>query len=262
MSNENTPVNVNTSLADLLTRRCVDFATSPKAVEIIDAGIEKMFKDLVGEAFRSYGDFGKVMSEAFKSALPSNVDSLLEVGRYNELVTNALRAKWQSSGIADDMVQKAEEALASVMADSAVPKRVLLSKLIESFIEEHQEEASREGWEAPDVRCDEDGKYLHIYFDKQQKDSGSGYSYSSRQRSKYDLENSIASRLEEGKDENGHPVYRIYSAKLGDKAVQHIVSLGLIHNDWERYMVALYYGQADLVFDCDPEDFSYPNGDY
>ncbi|WP_368762016.1 hypothetical protein [Klebsiella pneumoniae] len=259
MSNEN---NANLTLAELLTHRCVEFSASPKAVEIIDQGIEKMFKDLVSDAFRSYGDFGKIMGEAFKAALPANVDSILEVGRYNELVTNALRAKWQSSGIADDMVRKAEEALTEVMTESAVPKRVRLSKLLESFIEEHQEQASREGWEKPDVRCDEDGKFLHIYFGKEEKQRGSSYLYSSSERSKYDLENSIAARLEEGKDEDGHPVYRIYSAKLEDKAIQHIVSLDLIRDEWERYMVALYYGQADLVFDCDPEDYSYPNGDY
>ncbi|EMF02955.1 hypothetical protein [Serratia marcescens] len=96
-------------LSALLTQRCTNFATSDKAVEIIDQGIEKMFKDLIGEAFRSYGDFGKLLSDAFKSALPTNISDVVDLPSYNSLVINSMRESWANSDVHVDMQQRVLE---------------------------------------------------------------------------------------------------------------------------------------------------------
>lgn len=58
------------TLSALLTERVTQFAQSPKAIEIIDKGVESLFKSVVDDCFRSYSDMGKLVEEAVKSALP------------------------------------------------------------------------------------------------------------------------------------------------------------------------------------------------
>ncbi|MDM2816921.1 hypothetical protein [Citrobacter sp. Cpo102] len=251
------------TLSALLTQRCVEFSHSKKAVEIIDNGIEKMFKELVDDAFRSYGDFGKSAREAFKAALPANIDNLIELSRYNEMIANALRTKWTESGIADDMLRKADEALAEVMQDNSVPEYIKLSTIFDGFIEDNREEAFENQWEAPDFRLEEERGFIHLYFDKRPDKDFDSLRYSSRtERNKYELEHNLAARIVDCEQVDGHPVYEIYSAKLDDTEIRKITSLGLVRSNWERALVALYYGQSKLVLDCDPDDYAYPGADY
>lgn len=79
------------TLSELLTQRSVQFANSPKAVEIIDQGIEKLFKELVSDAFRSYGDFGKQLTDAMKAALPTNINDVIDLPKYNHMVIAQMR---------------------------------------------------------------------------------------------------------------------------------------------------------------------------
>lgn len=51
----------NQTLHDLLTARVAEFSASDRPREIIDAAVEAMFKDIIKDAFRSYGDMGKAV---------------------------------------------------------------------------------------------------------------------------------------------------------------------------------------------------------
>ncbi|HHR6215161.1 TPA: hypothetical protein ACS705_001267 [Providencia alcalifaciens] len=75
------------TLSELLTQRCVEFANSEQAVEIIDKGIANLFNNVVDDAFRSYGDFGKAFKKAMESALPTSIEDMVDLKKYNTLVT-------------------------------------------------------------------------------------------------------------------------------------------------------------------------------
>ena len=87
------------TLQELLAERVSEFAASERPREMIDAGIAKLFKEIVDEAFRSYGELGKGIKAAFAAALPSNISDSFELTRYNALIANALREQWLNSGI-------------------------------------------------------------------------------------------------------------------------------------------------------------------
>ncbi|MNH40196.1 hypothetical protein D3C79_1014820 [compost metagenome] len=46
----------------------------------------------------------------------------------------------------------------------------------------------------------------------------------------------------------------VYSAQLDEKKVS--VNMQ-VRSDWERMLASLYFGNAILVIDCDPDDLSY-----
>lgn len=244
------------TLQALLAERIQTFAASDRPREIIDANVEKMFKDLAEDAFRSYGDMGKAVKEAFKAAMPANVGDMFELTRYNHLIGNALRERWLSSGIEGDMLRRANEAMDEVLAEGAVPAQVSLQALIDQFVDDNKEDAHNSGWERPEVRFESDGSFLHVYFDPEPESSHRSGGYSSRsERSVYSLKNAVHIHFhDKAKSEDGNRVGKVYSAKLDGDVIGKQLS---IRNGWERLVAALYYGAATIVVDCDEDDFSY-----
>jgi hypothetical protein len=247
------------TLQALLCERVSEFAASDRPREIIDASVETMFKDLIKDAFRSYGDMGKQVHEAIKAAMPGNISDTFELTRYNALIANSMREQWLSSGIEGDMLRRANEAMEEALKENAIPAVVSLRGLIEAFIDDHKESATEERWEHPEVRFRE-SEYggMHIFFDKEPESSHHGSSYLSRsERSDYQLDNAIHvswSRDGSNKDEHGNPVGKVYAAQLEGKPIGKSFS---IRNQWERLVAGLYFGAAQLVIDCGEDKFSY-----
>lgn len=247
------------TIAEVLAERITTFSTSEKMLEIIDKKIESCLTCVIDDALGRYSDFSKSATSAFKQALPGNIDSVIDLGRYNSMVQDRLRAVFASSGIANDMIAKAEKALKDAMQEELLPPVIKMSTLLEAFIECYAEEASEDRWERPDFRLKESDSYLsstyqHFYFDKQ-KEERSSYS---RERSDYQLANRIDMRAIDGETIDGDQVYEVYSAQIEDRLIQHIVSTDLINTKWEKMMFALYYGQSKICIDCDPDDYAYP----
>lgn len=249
------------TLQQLLTDRVALFATGDKPASIIDEHVEKMFKEVIGDCFRSYGDMGKAVSAAIKAALPSNISDMFELTRYNALVENALRVQWESSGVEGDMVRRAQRCLADALAEDALPPVVSLRALLEEFAESNKEDATENQWESPEVRF-EDSQYgggVSIFFDKTPESAHTSSSYLSKRerRHDYSLKNRIHVRWDKDKpelDPNGHNIGEVYSAQLDDMPVGrnfHITS------KWERMLAALYFGCAKVVIDCEADDISY-----
>lgn len=250
MSNQQT-------LQDLLAERVAIFASSGKAQEIIDAGVEKMFKDIINDAFSNYGDFGKTVKETVKAALPSNVSDMFELTRYNALIANAMREQWASSGIEGDMLRRAHEAMAAALKDDVIPSHVWLRELLALFVEENKDEAAQEHWETPEIRI-RDSEYggKQIFFDKEPESSRRGV-YSSKERSEWALDQRICVGFDARnpeKDNNGNLIGEVYSAQLGGNPIGRDFA---IHTRWERLVAALYFGAAKLVIDCEEDEFSY-----
>jgi hypothetical protein len=257
------------TLSALLTQRCTNFATSDKAVEIIDQGIEKMFKDLVGDAFRSYGDFGKLLNEAFKAALPTNISAVIDLPTYNSMVINSVREQWAASGIQNDMQQRVLELVKEFTTDKAVPKFIMASDLWKAFIEDNSDRAAEEQWERPQVFYEEsedmDG-YFRIGLHPEQESAGR---YSKSRDSAYACDFYFAfSPQKEPESRNtplmheGHPVYELYSGHVdGGVLGKKVISA---YSRFDKLIMALYYGGSFLVMDeiPDSDEMTYPHYEY
>lgn len=256
------------TLSALLTQRCVNFAASDKAVEMIDQGIEKMFKDLIGESFRSYGDFGKLLSDAFKAALPTNISAVVDLPSYNTLVINSMREAWTNSGVHTDMQQRVLELTKEFTSDEAIPKFILASDLWSAFVEDNKERACEEQWECPQViTSDPDNGYISVGLEPND-DSGSRYSRS--KTSPYECTVHLAlspqfnrdGRTKEALLHDGHQVYELYSGSLdGSVLGKKVISA---YSRFDKMIMALYYGGSFLAWDeaPDADEMTYPHHEY
>lgn len=246
------PAETSQTLEQLLHSRISEFTASDRPKEIIDQHVEKMFTSVVDDAFRSYGDMGKAVKEALQAAMPGNVSDMMELTRYNNLIANAMKEKWEESGVEADMVRRTHEAIDEVISEMQMPELVSLRSLLEAFAKENAEEAMQEGWEAPRIDIDESDTagFVRIYFDKDPGESR----YSSR--SAFSLANMIGIHNRNDERIDGHEVGEVYVAQVDNDIMGK--KMGVWTSNWEKQMVALYYGGAKLIIDCDADDISYP----
>lgn len=252
------------TLQELLTERVGIYAQSDRARELIDQGIESMFKDVVKDTFRSYGDFGKAVQEAVKAALPANVTDMFELQRYNALVANALRERWEHAALQSTVLVKAEKAIAEVMdGEGLLSGDVSLKALLDEFVSDHREKAAEEHWGNPEIRFEETlsgrSEFIYIGFDPEPEESCSASSWRTEPRGTYSLKNSLHVHIvgERQTDDHFRPTVQlaeVLSAKLDDKRIA--VNMR-IRTKWERMLASLYFGNALLVIDCDAGDFTY-----
>lgn len=252
------------TLAELLRERVTEFAQSPKAVERIDQGIEKMFESVISDCFSGYGDLSKVVKESVKAALPGDISNLFELKRYNAIITESMKRHWEGAGLEADMQKRIGALLDSTLHENDFPPVILLSDFMQSFIEANSEEAFENGWEAPKVIYKENDYiegYHHLYFDKN-PDEPSSYST----RSEYDLHYRIAistrdKELFQTKDQWQKdielPLGEVYSAVLDERPANQKIA----PNEFERMVQALYFGMSKIAIDCNPEDICYPCND-
>lgn len=252
------------TLQELLTERVGIYAQSERARELIDQGIESMFKEVVTDTFRSYGTFGKAVKEAVSAALPANVTNMFELQRYNALVANALRERWEAAALQSTVLDRAEKAIAEVMdGEGLLSGEVSLKDLLTEFVSAHRERAAEEHWNNPEIRFEETmsgrSEFIYIGFDPEPEESRNLSSWSAEPRGTYSLKNSLHLHIV-GERETGdtfrptEQLAEVLSAKLDDKRIA--VNMR-IRTKWERMLASLYFGNAILVIDCDADDFSY-----
>lgn len=252
------------TLQVLLAERVTAYAQSDRPRELIDEGIEKLFKEVVNDTFRSYGDFGGAVKEAVKAALPANVSDMFELQRYNALVANALRERWEAAALQTTVLDKADKAIAEVLdGDGLLAGEVSLKALLDEFIDAHKEEAADGHWDRPDIRFEEteshSSGFLYIAFDPEPEDSRDRFMFSSDKRSKYSLKHALHVCIKGSRETGDHfrpkeQLGKVISAQLDDKK---LVLNMRIRSKWERMLASLYFGNAILVIDCKPDDFSY-----
>lgn len=250
------------TLQQLLVERVSEYAASDRPRELIDAGIDKMFKDVVDDAFRSYGDFSKAIKEAVKEALPANVSSMFELTRYNALVADALRQRWEAAAVSETLMVKATAAIDEVLSNEFVSGEVSLRQLLDEFVEHYKEQAAEERWSRPEIRFEEgtvgSGEYLHIHFDPEPEESHRASFMSSGRANytlKYALHVSITGKRETGdRWRTSEQFGTVYSAQLDSKKIATNMQ---IYSKWERMLASLYFGNATLIIDCDADDFNY-----
>ena len=243
------------TLQQLLAERVTAFANSDKPVEIIDEHVKKMFNSVIDNCFGRYGDMGKQVEEAIKSALPANLSTVFELTRYNDMIAKALKDKWETSGVEADMVRRAQEAIDEVLTKDQMPEVISLQDLLEEFVDDHKESAAEEHWERPDIRFQE-SEYggLHIYFDKKPKEESL---HSSRERSEFLLDNAIHISFDKrgkDRDDQGRRVGTVYAARIDNEKIGQTLRF---RSKFEKLLAALYFGASKILVDCDEDDFSY-----
>lgn len=250
-------------LSTLLTQRCVEFSNSPKAVEIIDKGIEKLFGNLIDDAFGSYSDFGKVMKNAMKAALPTNVENIIELERYNSLITRLMREKWETAGIESGIVKKMDEMITEFTSEGVIPKFIKASDLWAAFVEDNSERASEERWDCPQslIEDDHDG---FIYVGLHAEPAGG---YKTEVSKAYNCDVYLGFRAERVDGwrsaqilHDECPVYELFSGSLEHNKIlgKRIIKA---YSRFEKLVLALYHGGSLLVWDSAPDDLYYPGND-
>lgn len=250
------------TLKDLLQEGVDRFNNSGKPASIIDEALEELFKNAIKSEFAWYSDFGQAIKEAIKEALPANIQDVISLPKYNQLIINSLQQQWLSSNVEQNFVDKATKMLNNIINEYPIPEYIYLSDLLEAFVEEYAEEAMEEEWDRPDVRLYENNcYYMHIYFDKRpKKESYSSY----MEGSEHELDNNLACRrLDEkikgkcGEYDDEYYAYEVYSARIAGECIGKLIQP--TNTKYQNLIIALYYGQSKLVFDCDIDDFVYPN---
>ncbi|MNT46888.1 hypothetical protein D3C72_1835610 [compost metagenome] len=189
------------------------------------------------------------------------MQNFVQLEKYNALIAETLRQRWHAAAQDSSLVANANKVIDDVLShDGLLAKEIKLSNLLEAFIEQHKEEASEGQWEAPEFRLQKgDNGFIHLYFDPQPESSWRQDGYSRGSRSDGQLKYALHLRI----DETITPEYsyqsteykgKVYSATLDDKKIS--LDLNLYHK-WEKILAALYFGNASLHVDCDPEDLSY-----
>ncbi|MBG5893285.1 hypothetical protein [Providencia rettgeri] len=248
------------TLSELLTQRCVEFANSEQAVEIIDKGITKLFTSVVDDAFRSYSDFGKAFKEAMENALPTSIEDMVDLKKYNTLVTEKMRNSWENSGIETDMQEKVAALVKDFVSEEECPKYIKASDLWEAFIKDNTSDAMESGWDSPQVFFDDerDGSiFVSLHPDEATS------SYSSIRESECDYRFHLGDVRVDGYGSElllheGHKVYELFSGKVKGKVLgKNIIEP---YSTFDKLILNLYYGGSLLVWDESPEDICYSNG--
>lgn len=253
------------TLSQLLQERVSVYANSDRPRELIDQGIDEMFKSLVKDMCRSYGDLSKSIEAAIKGAMPANVGDVFELTKYNALIAAQLKARWEQSAFSEHLLQQADESITQILSgEGLIAGEVSLRALLQEFAEENKEEAAENRWSAPEVRFEEDDRYgsttMSIFFDPEPESSHTSSLYSSSARSNYGLKNRIHIRLTG--EERPSDVGYVDPVRVGEVYLAHIddqrIALNMrLRSKWERILASLYFGQAKLLVDCEPDDITY-----
>ncbi|TDB41608.1 hypothetical protein, partial [Photorhabdus khanii] len=232
-------MNKELTLSELLTQRCVNFSHSEKAIEIIDDGIEKLFKDLVSDAFRSYGNFGKLLTKSFENALPNNISNVIDLQKYNHMIVSKIKEEWVKSSVHNNIQQRIVELAEEFTSELTAPRYIMASKLWAAFIESNQEQAYEERWESPKVIIDEhDDGYLWLGLDPE---ASSSYRYmSSNKTSTYECKIMLA-LSPNGTDEEDRQIYELFYGHLDNTNVlgKKVISA---YSKFDKLIMSLYYG--------------------
>lgn len=261
------------SLATDIAAHCAAFEQSPEYAEMIRTHVAKLYEEAIKDTFR-WGKFPDSVKKALESALPGNITEMVDLPRYNLLLARTLQEQWAGNAVSERLVTQMQDLVKEFIEQDKTPKFIKASDLWAAFIDEHQEEAAHEQWEAPEVIIDFDeqsyGKYFQIGLCKEPAtDSSASRRGLSRREKTHYFECDIYlgfRRVNESHErdaaplmQDGFEVYSLYTGQLdghdvlGKQAVQ-------FRSKFERLVGALYYGDSLLVLDeSDADDITYPS---
>jgi len=130
-------------LQDAITTHFQTMVESGKLDEIIATKVESLIEDALGDALRSYSDFGKAFKESLKGILTFDLDKM-QIGKYNELVAEIVKTK-----LGDHLEGKWKDDFEAYLDTllSGGPPEMKLSELLKELVRMNEDEAREEGHE-------------------------------------------------------------------------------------------------------------------
>lgn len=262
--------NISTSLANAINEHCRQFEASEEFHEMVRKHVRALYESAIQDTFR-WGKFPDAVKNALTEALPANISEVCDLPKYNLLLARTLDEQWKTNAVSDRLVTQMQALVKDFIEQDQTPKYIKASDLWAAYIEEHQEEAAREGWERPQVVIAEpDEDWLQNYFQiglEKEPYQASRWNTSREKTNYFQCETYLCFRKETIREDRkevpvlheGHEVGSLYSGQLdggdplGKKPVQ-------FRSKFEKLVGALYYGDSLLVLDaCDADDIYYPS---
>lgn len=212
------------------------------ALEVaISKKVDSLIEDTANDVFRSYSDLGKALKEKMTNAIMPQLENLDDLPTYHDFVLNRLKVAAQ--GFYDSrLAEILDKEFAEILAE--VPENITLSYIVNSLLEEAQENNEQEGeitliindsnysWSKP-------GESLSIFIDKEADQSEYNCSFYLH----------LSKDKETGK-------YDILNIKVDDKKPGEALSMGRLYR-MEKILFNVYAmkGRIELDQGLDADDY-------
>jgi len=253
--------NINVSaLAQNIADQCNQFEQSQEYKDMIQAAVRKLYTSALDDVFR-WGDFPDRVKKALKNAMPANIEDFIDLAKYNTLMAKTIEDTWSENAISENASEATKKIVLDQIKSLDVPKFVLLSELMEAYIESNESEAAENHWERPDIfyqESDTEG-YWYLGLDTH-KDSTSWRSKDKTHHFQYEQSLSFSPRKAKNEkiEHEGNSCFLLYSGKLDNDVLGKAATQ--FYSSFDKLVAALYYGNAYLVFDdVDFDSICYPN---
>lgn len=254
--------NLSTSLANDIAAGLKQFEQSDGYKDLIQSKIKKLIEEALDEAIGWHSDFNKQIKEAIRKAMPANVEDAIDLTLYNTLLVQEIKNTWEASAISSHAGEKAKQVVLDFIEGYTVPEYITMSQIIETFMEMNEDDAAQNQWERP-----------HIFFEQMEcsdsyafgiethKEESSRYSSRSEKTHAFQFENNLYISPVKNEMHDGHPVYRVFSGRLGNTPLGNS-NIKQFYSEFSKLIAYIYYGGSKLVLDTtDFDDFSYPHYD-
>ena len=209
--------------------------------EAIIKKVDSLIESTADDVFRSYSDLGKALKEKMTKAIMPQLEKMDDLPTYHDFVLNRLKVAAQ--GFYDSrLTEVLDKEFEEIMAE--VPEKITLSYIVNSLLEEAQEDNEPEGsitliindnnysWSKP-------GYSVTVYIDKEADQS----------------EHNCSFYLHLSKDEETGK-YDILSIKIDDKKPGEALSMGRLYR-MEKILFNVYAmkGRIELDQGFDADDY-------
>lgn len=237
MSNENKEVfeptidPSSTTVQEMFGRILSEKIQAGALEEAIIKKVDSLIESTADDVFRSYSDLGKALKEKMTKAIMPQLEKMDDLPTYHDFVLNRLKVAAQ--GFYDSrLTEVLDKEFEEIMAE--VPEKITLSYIVNSLLEEAQEDNESEGEITliiEEHNYSNSGLWLSVYIDKE------------ADQEKYDC----AYDLHLSKDkETGK--YRILNIKVDNKKPGESLSMGRLYK-MEKILFNVYAMKGQIELD-------------
>jgi len=220
-------------LEDAVVAAYRKLANEGKIEGMIEKAIEETVQRIITDVLRSYSAFGKALEEKITSELNVDLRKLSFEG-YNDVVLKLVKKKFDN--LADESMRKQmDEFLGKLLEEP--PKTIKLSELMKDLVDGHTEESYENRWEWPTLIIENDGRFAHVYIDKQPD------------REKYQCDYRIM--IYDG---------RVSNVAIDGRNAEKTTFIGRFYG-FEQKLFQLYAAKTNIDIDIDDGEIGYPYPD-
>lgn len=210
------------------------------ALEVaISKKVDSLIEETANDVFRSYSDLGKALKEKMTKAIMPQLENLDDLPTYHDFVLNRLKVAAQ--GFYDSrLTEVLDKEFAEIMAE--VPENITLSYIVESLLEDAQEDGDGEGEITliiEEHNYSSSGRWLSVYIDKE----------ADQDKHSCDFDLHLSKDNDTGK-------YDILGIRVDNKKPGESLAMGRLYN-MEKILFNVYAmkGQIELDQGLDADDY-------